>query len=365
MMSVRPFLASLVFSLAFSHVGVTSAARWYVDGSVSASGDGKSWETAFKRIQEGIDAASDGDTVTVEQEMYTENVHFNGNSITLTSTDPLDSVVVEKTVIDGGAAGTVVTFSGDEDQTCLLWGFTIRNGDAEVGGGICGGGLDSHTHATIRNNVVTGNTARKGAGLAYCDGTITDNTISGNSADYGGGLHECHGTIENNIITDNSAMGDSLPRGGGLAGCHGVVQYNTISGNYGAGLVGSSGRVQNNRITGNFGGGLHGCGGLIQNNLITENSSQWAGGGLCECSGTIQNNTIAGNNGDGIFGCKGIIRNCIVWGNTEESGGGGSADAKHTPLLPPGRHGCQRSPGDHSETCRPGEDIETIPRRVQ
>ena len=38
------------------------ATEWYVDASVAQSGDGATWETAFKKIQEGIDAASDGDT---------------------------------------------------------------------------------------------------------------------------------------------------------------------------------------------------------------------------------------------------------------------------------------------------------------
>ncbi len=40
---------------------------WYVDGSVSASGDGKAWATAFRKIQEGIDAASHGDTVILPE----------------------------------------------------------------------------------------------------------------------------------------------------------------------------------------------------------------------------------------------------------------------------------------------------------
>ena len=40
---------------------------WYVDGSVSASGDGKSWATPFKNTQEGIDAALNGDTVNLPE----------------------------------------------------------------------------------------------------------------------------------------------------------------------------------------------------------------------------------------------------------------------------------------------------------
>jgi len=42
----------------------------YVDGSVSESGDGTSWETAFKTIQEGVDAASDADSVIVADGEY-------------------------------------------------------------------------------------------------------------------------------------------------------------------------------------------------------------------------------------------------------------------------------------------------------
>jgi len=36
------------------------AAEWHVDALVGNLGDGKSWVTAFKTIQEGMDAASEG-----------------------------------------------------------------------------------------------------------------------------------------------------------------------------------------------------------------------------------------------------------------------------------------------------------------
>jgi len=51
----------------------------------------------------------------------------------LRSTDPSDTNVVAQTVIDGGEAGPVVTFGGTEDETCVLAGFTVRNGYGSQG----------------------------------------------------------------------------------------------------------------------------------------------------------------------------------------------------------------------------------------
>ena len=259
----------------------------YVDDSVPSSGNGTSWATAFKAIQEGIDAASNGDTVIVAEGTYFENIHFDGKNIILRSTDPTDPDVVANTVIDGNQAGSVVTLSGTETEACVLSGFTIRNGKAEYGGGISGGTAPTATHATIRDNTITGNSAEThGGGLSECDGTIAYNTITDNSAQKegewgqcGGGLSECDGVIENNTITENSAY-----RGGGLHKCDGVIQNNRIMGNSAA----------------TQGGGLYVCAGTIQNNRITENPAI-SGGGLDGCHGIIRNNTIAGNSSAGCM----------------------------------------------------------------
>ncbi len=284
-----------------------SAATWYVDYSVSASGDGTSWETAIKEIQEGIDKATHGDTVIVAEGTYVENVKFNGKNIVLTSTDPLDPTVVAKTIIDGNQAGSVVTFSGTENGTCALLGFTIQNGyllpswDDPPIGGICGGTPDSHTHATIMSNrIIQG----LGSGLANCDGLVRNSTISQNSAGEGGGLFCCNGLIENNVISDNSAEA-----GGGLIWCHGVIRNNVIADNWAM-----------------LGGGLFACHGTIRNNLIACNGTYYGdGGGLCSCGGTAENNTIVHNTangppddpgrGGGLSNCHGTIRDCIIWSN--------------------------------------------------
>ena len=112
------------------------AAMWYVDGTLAQSGNGKSWDTAFKTIQEGIDASSHGDTVIAARAIYFEKIAFKGKNIVLRSLDPLDPDVVAATMIIGTPApGSVVTFSGTENDKCVLAGFGIRGGDAISGGG--------------------------------------------------------------------------------------------------------------------------------------------------------------------------------------------------------------------------------------
>lgn len=255
---------------------------WYVDGSVAASGDGTSWQWAFKTIQEGIDVASNGDTVIVAEGVYVENIVLKGVDVTLTGTDPLDPTVIAATVIDGNGVSRVVTFDGRETEASVLAGFTIRNGS----GGIFGGEGGIRTHATIRNNLVTGNMA--GGGMAFCDGPILNNSVVGNA---GAGILSCSGLIRGNVIARNSIPG-SGSSGGGLAGCNGTIENNIIYGNSVSGY-------------GSAGGGLAGCSGIIRNNTICYNSAETDAGGPAE--------------GGGLAGCEGTIQNCIVWGNTGRS----------------------------------------------
>lgn len=332
---MRRVLLFAGISIVFHVAGPASALTWYVDGSVPMSGDGTSIEEGFKTVREGIDAASDGDTVIVARGIYLENIRFNGKNIVLRGTDPLDPEVVAATVLDGNKAGPVATFEGTEGESCVLAGFTIRNGETPaIGGGICGGTWKHRTHATIRNNTITMNSASgtfgDGGGLGYCDGTIENNVITANSANrYGGGLNRCDGAIRDNTVSGNSVN----YKGGGLAFCQGTIQNNTISENsaqYGGGLALCDGTIQNNTITLNSasyeGGGLAFCEGIIQGNSISENSAgDNEGGGLAYCDGTIQNNTVSGNlarHGSGLSDCDGMVQNNIISENCAFFGGG-------------------------------------------
>jgi len=205
----------------------------------------------YVSIQEAINAVIDGDEIIVSPGIYYENINFMGRNIILRSTDPTNPTVVARTIINGSWAGSVVTFSGTENETCVLSGFTITGGYTLNGGGIYGNG----TRATIENNIISHNSAfgsevANGGGLYDCDGIIRNNVISENRADVrygystwwpyaysweeyvyhdggnGGGLYDCDGAILNNIIFNNTAND-----GGGLYGCDGTIQNNTIVGN--------------------------------------------------------------------------------------------------------------------------------------
>lgn len=277
------FFLTPLFSLIAFLTGAHSA-EWYVSPPPLGSDSNPGTEQQpFATIQKGIDTALNDDAVVVAQGTYMENIQFNGKNIVLRSTNPSERMVIENTIIDGNQVAAVVSFSGDEDETCVLSGFTIRNGDNSTtfGGGIHGGDNDKATRATIENNIITGNSSFWGGGLAYCNGTIQGNIITANSAYEAGGLGSCHGVIQNNVISGNSSSAS-----GGIGYCHGMIRSNLITGNW-------AGR----------------------------------GGGMGDCHAAIVNNTIVGNSaksakpwGGGLYSCDGTILNCIIWGNTADEG---------------------------------------------
>ncbi|MHC4417326.1 MAG: right-handed parallel beta-helix repeat-containing protein, partial [Planctomycetota bacterium] len=125
----------------------------------------------FDMIQEAIDVALDGDTVVVGMGTYYERIDFKGRGITVRSTAPGDSAVVEGTVIDGGDSGRVVTFAGGEGAETVLSGFTIVGGEVGI---YCYG-----ASPVISNCVVS---VGEGIGIEIWHGgspTITDCEVEG------------------------------------------------------------------------------------------------------------------------------------------------------------------------------------------
>src|SRR6266571_6801576 len=104
-------------------------------------------------IQGAINIASNCDKVLVAPGTYYENINFMGKAITVTS-----SGGPSVTTINGGAAGSVVTFSSNEGTNSVLSGFTITNGLGSNNGNGNGGGVTIYSASpTVTGNVVTNN----------------------------------------------------------------------------------------------------------------------------------------------------------------------------------------------------------------
>src|SRR5438552_1805780 len=130
-----PFLLPWVAALA-AHSSPAVAATRVVDHSGG---------TPYSTIQSAIDVSLAGDVVLVHCGVYPENVLMkDGVSV--------NGAGAACTVIDGGAAGSVVTMVGTGPATALS-GFTIRNGLSDLGGGIY---IEAGS-PTITANVITQN----------------------------------------------------------------------------------------------------------------------------------------------------------------------------------------------------------------
>jgi parallel beta-helix repeat protein len=185
-----PLLIAACFTLATVSsaplTGSTSSGVIYVDGTNDGFEDGTR-EHPYNTIQEGIDAASPGNTVLVAAGTYYEHITMKPGVI-------IKGAGPEVTTIDGSGSGRVVT--GADDST--LEGFTITGGGHQTSGG---GVYCSGTSPNITNNVITGNET----GVVVLHGSnprISNNFIVRN----GGGVYinfSSSPTLVNNVVARN------------------------------------------------------------------------------------------------------------------------------------------------------------------
>ncbi|GBE30637.1 MAG TPA: T9SS type A sorting domain-containing protein [Bacteroidetes bacterium] len=280
-------------------------------------------------IQAGLGNTSPGDTVLVAPGVYQETVQFPPFSVVLASNylisgDPGD---IEITVIDGGSSGTPVVIDSNQDQSCALIGFTIRNGFSwDDGGGV----FVSSASPRIEWNHIHSNSSDRGGGILLL-----------NSSSY----------IAHNIIEDNEFFSPSGNPGGGIAvmeGSDAEIAFNTIRNNHnqdggGIAVFSSEAFIHNNVIHDNngqdVGGGLRidqGSDVLMMNNTIVNNTSTYGGGITVWGVGTqvtMKNSILVGNTasqeGQQINGGEGLI---VTYSNIED-GWTGTGNIDVDPLF--------------------------------
>ncbi len=262
----------------------------------------------YPTIQEGIDAAQNGDTVLVAPGEYIENPVIEDKNVLLTSSEGPEVTTIR---------GAVDILGGSVDTTCVLRGFRITKDVSDPGHIMRSLVLCWDSAPLILANIIEDNdTWSTGAGIhcVYRPGEYSPAVIRGNivrnnyTRDGAGGIAgPSGGAVERNIIAGNRA-GFQIYEGGyagGIGAGPGVVRYNVIVDNQ-AVLYGCP----------SLGGGLYTRGdtssyiynNTIVNNSAIEGSSGSRGGGIFlistqDYSGqTFRNNIIAFNPyGGGVY----------------------------------------------------------------
>jgi len=220
---------SLVISVFLVGIHCTIAAGEvvYVDDDALLGGDGQTWGTAYKYLQDALaDANVSGDDIWVAEGTYypdegeAANVDPNDRTETFQLIDGVEiyggfaggeSSLDERdwgtneTILSGDINTTgdndncyhVVTSSGCDLNT-VLDGFTITAGNANgTGSNGYGGGMYNHTsNAVVVNCTFCDNAADHLGGGMYnfeSDMEVTDCNFVSNHADYGGGIYNSYG----------------------------------------------------------------------------------------------------------------------------------------------------------------------------
>lgn len=292
----------------------------YVNANIPSSGDGASWATAYKTLDEAIDAANQCTSVTrinIAAGTYIPTKKPYNNNVEMTTGDIRDVTfhIRDGLSIYGGydantgirniAANTTI-LSGDigtaNDNTDNCYHVVLASASLWGGGGV----------------TIDGFTIKDGYGNNINSITVNDNVIG---QEYGGAISTSFGT---NTIMNNKIIENVSQQGGGVFMSQGIntlinnVFSNNIS-SLGAGFSANSGTntLINNTFFGNssytYGGGIYAYNGTntITNNVFWDNQSDGdnavPGADIVCASGTTsitycltQSNSIYGS-GTGII----------------------------------------------------------------
>ncbi len=220
----------------------------------STSASGRTWRILpdgsgdAPTIQAGVDSAASGDTVLVAEGLYAgsgnKDIEIFGLEILVCSEEGPSATIID---CEGEGRGFDVCL--DSAKAATVRGFTIRGGNAVIGGGVLLRGDSVGFPMLADCRVVDNRATYSGGGIGITGRVIARVTrcvVQANEAPEGGGLaiggNFTKAYVESTVVTGNAATGAWGAGGGISTGSIGWVEVrsSTISGNrsarYGGGL---------------------------------------------------------------------------------------------------------------------------------
>lgn len=323
----------------------TAAAEIYVNGGSSGAELGTP-ESPFRTVQAAINAAAGGDEIRVAAGTYVEDLRVEGKAVILRggySSGWVRDLAANITTLQGRGADAVINLLGSD---ATIDGFRITGGrgsNEELPDGYHGGGIYSKDSSpTITNNLIEGNDIRRGpppydyyfGGGIYVFSAaqvrIVNNVIRGNAAGRGSGvaIQAEEVLIQGNLIENNKSVGD---HGGGIwmVATRSRITENEIRGNevgrdlgygWGGGLIvagnNTYSEISFNRVYENYAGG-YGAGEFVDERCKAYIHHELIYGNLTK-DGCEAVSAIAVDGGEG-FGSEATIEHCTVVGNVCEN----------------------------------------------
>ncbi len=239
--------------------------------------------TDYSTIQGAINASVNGDTIIVDQGVYTENINFSGKEILLTSQiiSTNNYSDVQLTVLNGVNGGVVVEFTSNETSLSKLNGFTVRMGSGTMNNNRGGGILIENASPEISNCIVKDNSAFNGGGafISNSSARFYNCVFKDNNAMLEGGAAIVVSSVDtrfyNCLFIDNGAWAETATLDVWFSGTTEIV--NSIVRNSNANHITESGNAVLNISYSNIEGGWVGTGNIdadpqfedIQNELFS------------------------------------------------------------------------------------------------
>ena len=266
----------------------------YVSPTGDNSNSGLNANDPFKTIQYSLSRifvdSLNLNTIHLASGIYSQQSNGESFPIDLFDYVSLCGFSEDETILDADSIGSVIRYIQQQNSGTIS-NFTVRNGNADYGGGI----YCSYSQPSLENITLSNNSALYDGGGIFCSNSepVLENvTILNNYATHGGGFFS---EFNSNPILDNVTILDNNASFGGGIKCEFsdlILLNSTISNNvasvFGGGIHLSTysfiaaNTIISNNYASEYGGGIYSHGSSIElkDISITDNFASFYGGGI-------------------------------------------------------------------------------------